>query len=68
MFFSFDSYVLMSRPFRGIREIITLVFSSDAARNVPTPPSPFITQNVLIVIFIVSQSAHTNVKNSLEKK
>ena len=35
MFFSYESYVLMSSPFR---EIITLVFSSDAARNVPTPP------------------------------
>ena len=37
MFFPFDSYVLMSSPFREIREIITLAFSSDAARRRPYP-------------------------------
>ena len=44
MFFPFDSYVLMSSPFR---EIITLVFSSDAARNTPTP---LITHSSLLIV------------------
>ena len=61
MFFSFDSYVLMS--IRDIRDIITLVFSSDAARNVPTPSplmthfSSLTTQNVLLFFCLISQLA-----------
>ena len=45
------------------REIITLVFSSDAARNVPTPPllithfSSLTTQNVLLFFCLISQLA-----------
>ena len=65
MFFSFDSYVLMS--IRDIRDIITLVFSSDAARNVPTPSplmthfSSLTTQNVLLFFCQISQlTAHNS--------
>ena len=46
---------------RDIRDIITLVFSSDAARNVPTPSplmthfSSLTTQNVLLFFCLISQ-------------
>ena len=54
------------------REIITLVFSSDTARNVPTPPllithfSSLTTQNVLLFFCLISQLATENCIYSLQ--
>ena len=67
MFFPFDSYVLMSSPFR---EIITLVFSSDAARNVPTPLITHCSQlkNMSLLFFCQKISQLTAYRSSLKSR
>ena len=67
MFFSYESYVLMSSPFR---EIITLVLSSDAARNVPTLLITHYSQlkNMSLLFFCQKISQLTTYRSSLKSR